>query len=306
MGCAVRATLRGTLGCRRSGGGAEAAHHPAGQAGLLDGGCLALSLQAAVGGRIGHAGSPLQPVPLLHPPAQEPARSHPVQTVPQDPSPGHYCRVFSWPGSASPLLPLKLAEPSPAPGSAGISCHPSCFVSPGPCQPPGCPGDATAPSLPQPALLGAQSSHPHCPFTLRCPSHPWQEGAQCATLNVPPPCWGLTGLWTPSGPCPDVPPVHSCCHLPLSHQKPQICSFSTMGGTQHQQSSPWVPPLSLPAQENPAGSTWPAAQPPQPHALAAPSSIPHTPPCPGAVPPQTTLSLQSLHSRRLSAFAAQR
>lgn len=96
--------------------------------------------------------------------------------------------------------------------------------------------------------------------------------------SLPPTCasphWGLTGLCAPA-PCPKCtlslllcPPKNSNLHLPQR------------GGTQQQ-----------------------APHPSQP---APPAASPLHPPARAPCPPQTTLSLQSSHSRRLSALAAQR
>lgn len=138
--CALQAVLCRMRGCR-SGGGVEDAHHPTGQAGMLDVGCST--------GSSGRKGRTcwvlLQPVPLL----QLPPHGRPAQTALQGPSLG--TAVGSPAGLALPhllLLPTKLLRPSP--GSVGTSCHPSCFMSPGPCQPSGCSVDATAHSPPPP------------------------------------------------------------------------------------------------------------------------------------------------------------
>lgn len=245
---------------------------------------------------------PSQPVPLL---PQEPAFGRPAQTAPWHPSPR--AAAGSPAGLDHPHLFLRswssLPQPQVAQGplASPPALHPQDLA-------PGCPGNATAPPIPQPALPRAPSSRPSCPMTLGCPSHSQQEGVQPTTPNMAPNTGALQG----SGPR-QVPAQLSllCIATVTSHcppRSPKSAAPPAQQGTQHRQlqSSPRVPPPSLPAQKNLPGSTLPAAQSPRPMHPPPPAASPPSPPCPGAVPPQTTLSLQSLHSRRLSAFTAQR
>lgn len=142
---------------------------------------------------------------------------------------------------------------------------------------PGCVGADPRPSLLSPCPGGAAAPRP---ATSGCPSHPQQQGAQPASPVCLPTLGPHRAVRTST--------------LPKMHSQPPAVS------PQKQQSA------SPPARGHPAAGAAGLVQAPHPSQPAPPAASPLHPPAQAPCPPQTTLSLQSSHSRRLSALAAQR
>lgn len=148
---------------------------------------------------------------------------------------------------------------------------------------------------PQLVLPKAPSSHSGCPGDCHLQSAsptPEPHRALIPIRSLPrfPCCAQLLSLPTSPPEAPDLQLLHHGRHpasaaAKLTQDTPSIPASAGKPSWQHPACSP----------ASPAPRTHCSRQHP-----------PHTPPCPGAGPPQTTLSLQSSHSRRLSAFTAQR